>query len=170
MLGPLNFEGFVRDHSTTLFRSAFLLTGSHAGAEELVQDTLVMLYPKWRLVEASDVPMAYVRRSMANRYVSGLRSRAGREISVWELPDRWDGSDLSQGVEDRQLSWQLLGGLPRRQRAAVVLRYFHGVPDAEIAEALGCRIGTVRSLISRAIAAMRIATTTRLTGPEEASR
>ena len=64
------FGLFVRLHSEALFRFAYLLTGSSMYAEELLQDTLTRLYPRWARVAAADSPVAYVRRSLANRYVS----------------------------------------------------------------------------------------------------
>ena len=155
MSEPAHFEQFVRSHSAALFRTAFLLTGNRAGAEELVQDTLVHLYPKWTKVASAAEPLAYVRRSIANRYVSGQRLRSSRDVLAWELPDGWDHRDLAQSVTDRDLSWQLLGSLPQRQRAAVVLRYFDDLDLDEIARVLDCSPGTARSLVSRALASMR---------------
>jgi RNA polymerase sigma factor (sigma-70 family) len=76
-------------------------------------------------------------------------------VTLSELPDHGEGRDLASDVADRQLLWQLLRTLPPRQRAALVLRYFHDMPDGEIAEALGCRVATVRSLVSRGVASMR---------------
>jgi RNA polymerase sigma-70 factor (sigma-E family) len=149
------FGLFVRLHNEALFRSAYLLTGSSTHAEELLQDTLTTLYPRWARVAAADSPVAYVRRSLANRYVSVHRRRSNRDVTLSELPEQGEGRDLASDVADRQLLWQLLRTLPPRQRAALVLRYFHDMPDGEIAEALGCRVATVRSLVSRGVAAMR---------------
>src|SRR3954447_15709326 len=149
------FEPFVRAQSGALFRTAFLLTGNRGAAEELVQDTLVHLYPKWHLVAEAQGPTAYVRRAIANRYVSSLRTRAARDVSAWELPDQWDGHDMSAAVADRAFGWQLVGTLPHRQRAAIVLRYFHDLDTDQVADALGCSGGTARSLISRGLDAMR---------------
>ena len=169
MSEPTDFEGFVRAHDTALFRTGFLLTGTRAAAEELVQDTLVHLYPQWHRVAAAAEPLAYVRRTIANRYVSSLRSRSRRDVLSWELPDGWDQRDLSQSVADRQHSWQLLGTLPARQRAAVVLRYFHDLDADEIARVLECSPGTARSLISRALTTMRASGHRTLTGSEGTS-
>jgi RNA polymerase sigma-70 factor (sigma-E family) len=151
------FERFVREHTAALYRTAFLLTGSRHEAEELLQDTLSRLYPKWAQVAAADAPVAYVRRSLANRFVSTKRSPAARTESMWELPDTWDGTDVSETVATSRTIWQLLGDLPDKQRAAVVLRYFHDLSDADVADTLGCRPVSVRSLVSRGIAAMRSA-------------
>lgn len=149
------FAVFVREHNASLYRTAFLLTGSHTAAEDVLQETLTYLYPRWDRVQAADSAVAYVRRSLTNRFVSSTRQRAGRDLSMWDLPDGWDGQDLSETVANRELVWQLLGSLPARQRAAMVMRYFHDLPDDEIAASLGCRAATVRSLVSRGMALLR---------------
>lgn len=151
----VQFAEFVTAHSPSLFRTAYLLTSSTHGAEELVQDTLALLYPKWDRVAQADAPLAYVRRALVNRFVSGQRRPAARDVAMWELPDRPDPADLAGVVTDRMLLWQLMTALPQRQRAALVMRYFHDLPDDEIAAALGCRAVTVRSLISRGMGTMR---------------
>ncbi|MGH8860813.1 MAG: SigE family RNA polymerase sigma factor [Jatrophihabitantaceae bacterium] len=136
-------------------RTAYLLTGDGVAAEELVQDTLVRLYPKWQLVEAAEVPLAYVRRSLANGFVNHTRRASRREFAVEFLPEEADAVDDTGRLADRDELWGLLRTLPERQRTALVLRYFHDLPDEEIGAALGCREGTVRSLISRGLAALR---------------
>ena|SRR5664279_2399799 len=155
MDGERDFSRFVRAHTSALLRTAYLLTGDVSSAEELVQDTLVRLYPKWQLVQAADVPLAYVRRSLANAFVNHSRRASRREIAVEFLPERPDGRDLPGQLDDRDELWSMLRELPDRQRAALVLRFFHDLPDDEIGTALGCRIGTVRSLISRGLAELR---------------
>jgi RNA polymerase sigma-70 factor (sigma-E family) len=151
------FERFVREYTPTLYRTAFLLTGNRFEAEELLQDTLAGLYPKWDRVMAADKPIAYVQRSVGNRAVSRRRAPQGRAESRWELPERWDGSDVGETVAVSRTVWQLLGALPMKQRAALVMRYFYDLPEPDVAEALGCRPSSVRSLVSRGIAAMRTA-------------
>ncbi|MGH8962557.1 MAG: SigE family RNA polymerase sigma factor [Jatrophihabitantaceae bacterium] len=149
------FTSFVRANTSALLRTAYLLTGSASGAEELVQDTLVRLYPNWAKVQAADVPIAYVRRSVANAFVNQRRRASSRELAFEFLPEHDDPYDASAQLADRSELSQLLRELPDRQRAALVLRFFHDLPDGEIAEALQCRIGTVRSLISRGLTTMR---------------
>lgn len=149
------FAAFVREYTPTLLRTAYLLTGAAAAAEDLVQDTLVRLYGKWDRVEAAQFPLAYVRRSLTNTFINTKRRPQSREVVLAEVPDRADGHDALAQLADRDLVWELLRTLPERQRAALVLRYFHDLPDAEISEALRCRTGTVRSLISRGLAALR---------------
>lgn len=152
--GASSFDEFVHSHSGTLFATAVLLTGNRDRGEELLQDTLTALYPKWDLVRGAEQPVAYVRRSLTNRFLNTVRSTR-REVLAWEIPDSWDGRDLAERVVASRTVWQLLGELGERQRAAVVLRYFHDLDDHEIAADLGCRRGTARSLISRGLAAMR---------------
>jgi len=122
-----SFVEFTRVNYTSLFRTAVLLTGSFAAGEDLVQDTLTRLYPSWWRVDAADLPLAYVRKSLTNRF---LTSRRGFAV-------------------------QLLAHLSQRQRAAIVMRFFHDMDDEEIAVSIGCRRVTVRSLISRGLVSMR---------------
>jgi len=149
------FAAFVREHTSALLRTAYLLTGNGNAAEELVQDTLVRLYPKWDRVEAAEIPLAYVRRALTNAYLNTRRRPASRELVLDVLPERPDRTDVTTQLADRDELGSLLRTLPDRQRAALVLRYFHDLPDEEIGAALNCRVGTVRSLISRGLAALR---------------
>ena len=153
--GSGEFADFVRTNTPALTRTAYLLCGDSLAAEELVQETLVRLYPKWQLVAAADAPLAYVRRSLANQFVNQSRRPWRREVTVETMPERPDTSDPAGQFDDREELWVMLGSLPARQRAALVLRYFHDLPDEEIGAALGCQLGTVRSLISRGLAALR---------------
>lgn len=151
----VGFAGFVREHTSALLRTAYLLTGNASQAEELVQDTLVRLYPKWQRVAAADVPLAYVRRSMTNGYINQQRRAARREFAFEDVPERVDPYDPLSRLADRDQIWDRLRLLPERQRAALVLRFFEDLSDDQTAVALGCRVGTVRSLISRGLATLR---------------
>jgi RNA polymerase sigma-70 factor (sigma-E family) len=149
------FEEFVRTETAGLLRSAYLLTGNAASAEDVVQETLTRLYPRWSKVQNASYPLAYVRRSVINTYLNSVRSKSSRELVVEDVGDRPSSVDLAEMVTDRDLVWNLLGQLGERQRTALVLRYFHDWDDREIARAVGCRTGTVRSLISRGLAVLR---------------
>ncbi|HET6876523.1 MAG TPA: SigE family RNA polymerase sigma factor [Jatrophihabitans sp.] len=155
MRRDVGFAVFVREHTPALLRTAYLLTGNGAAAEELVQDTLVRLYPKWERVEEADAPLAYVRRSLANAYVNHQRRAARREFAYADVPERMDERDALGQLADRDELWNRLATLPERQRAAIVLRFYEDLSDEDTAQALGCRIGTVRSLISRGLATLR---------------
>jgi RNA polymerase sigma-70 factor (sigma-E family) len=164
-----SFSGFVHRYAPSLFTTAYLLTGDVGQAEELLQDTLVRLYSNWQRVAAAASPVAYVRRSVVNSFISGRR-RTDRVVALDGLEDGPAGSrlagpadalrGLAETVTDRQMLVQLLRELPTRQQAALVLRYFEDLTDAEIAKTIGCRPATVRSLLSRGLAAMRDRTTT----------
>lgn len=149
------YAGFVRAHTPALLRTAYLLTGNAVAAEELVQDTLVRLYPKWDKVAAAEVPIAYVRRSLTNAFINDRRRPASREVAVDVLPDRRDDRNETDRLADRDEVWTMLRDLPDRQRAALVMRFFHDLTDSEIADALDCRVGTVRSLVSRGLSTLR---------------
>jgi RNA polymerase sigma-70 factor (sigma-E family) len=152
---PISFEDFVRAETAGLLRSAYLLTGNAASAEDIVQETLTRLYPRWTRVQDASYPQAYVRRSLINTFLNTRRLKSATEIVVDDVGDRPSPLDLAQGVADNHLVWSLLGRLGERQRAVLVLRYFHDWPDADIAAAVGCRVGTVRSLLSRGLTTLR---------------
>jgi RNA polymerase sigma-70 factor (sigma-E family) len=150
-----HFAEFVEQHTDSLLTTAYLLTRDRSAAEELLQDVLVALYPQWQKVLRADSAPAYVRRSLVNRYLNQRRRRSGSELSLASTPELGERPDFTAGVADRDQIRQVLAVLPERQRAAVVLRYFYDYSDQQIADAMQCRIGTVRSLISRALASLR---------------
>lgn len=150
-----HFAEFVEQHTDALLTTAYLLTRDRPAAEELLQDVLVALYPQWHRVVRADSALAYVRRSVINRYLNQRRSRAGGELPLATLPETINRPDFTAGLADRDQVRRALATLPERQRAAVVLRYFYDYSDQQIADAMECRIGTVRSLISRALAGLR---------------
>ncbi|MCW2539348.1 MAG: subfamily polymerase sigma-24 subunit [Frankiales bacterium] len=152
------FSDFVRAHTSDLLRSAYLLTGDVPLAEDLVQDTLLILYPKWARVRQAQLPLAYVRRSMANAFINSRRGKynaARREVLFSDPPDRAVSTDPIGPFSDAQLVEQLLASLAARPRAVLVLRYLHDLSDEQIATDLGMRAGSVRSIISRALATLR---------------
>jgi len=157
MDNDVDFADFVHTHTAALLKSAYLLTGNRLAAEELVQDTFVRLYPKWDRVIDAPVPIAYVRRSMMNNFLNGKRATR-RETLVRDLPDHpgdtWV-ADPSGMVADRLLVRELLDELGPKPRAVLVMRFFHDLSDADIAADLGVREGTVRSIVSRALAGLR---------------
>lgn len=155
MTTGVDFDSFVRVHTPALLKSAYLLTGNRIDAEELVQDTLVRLYPKWQRVAEAPAPLAYVRRSLINNFVSGTRAPSRRESLAADVPDVASPIDLAGRAGDREVVRRMLGSLPPKQRAVMVLRYYHDLTDAQIADEVGCREGTVRSILSRTLKALR---------------
>jgi len=154
-----HFAEFVRANTAALLKTAYLLTRDPVDAEELVQDSLVWLYPRWQQVQAAEHQLAYVRKAVTNRFLAGKRRMAASEIrfdpTLQTFTEQPAGPDEAGEVDERMAIWAELGSLSDRQRAAVVLRFFHDLPDDEVAQVLDCRVGTVRSLISRSLSALR---------------
>ena len=143
--GPTpGFGAFYAEHYTGLVRLAGLLSGSADTAPDLVQDCFVRLHAHWDSVRE---PLPYVRRSVVHACASHHRrvAVARRHPPVEPRPAELGADELEDA----------LAALPARQRAAVVLRYYADLSDADIARALHCREGTVRSLVSRALADLR---------------
>lgn len=151
----LDFVEFVRARWATLFRLAYLLTGSATAAEDLLQGSLEKCYARWDRVARMEAPEAYVRKAMVNRVLSSRRRLAwGREVLRADPPLRTVDS-AEHDVLDHELLWPLVCALPERQRAAVVLRYYEDLTERETAEVLGCAVGTVKSQVADAMRALR---------------
>jgi RNA polymerase sigma-70 factor (sigma-E family) len=147
------FTEFVAARSRHLLQTAYLLTGDRHRAEDLLQTALTRAYLKWDRIVSED-PEGYVRRTLANAHIDWWRRKPWREESTAELPDL-PGQDAASSYDVRDAVLQALAGLSRRQRAVVVLRYYEDLSEAEIAHALGCSAGTVKSAASRAMAKLR---------------
>jgi RNA polymerase sigma-70 factor (sigma-E family) len=139
-------EDVYAAEQTPMLRLATLLCGSTTQAHDVVQDAFANLLVKWDRV---DQPGAYLRRSVVNGAL-GRRRRRGRE----HLTDRPPTSSDGPGHDRVELA-DALAALPRRQRAAIVLRFYFGVPDRDIADALECKVGTVASLVHRGLEQLR---------------
>lgn len=132
-----------------LVRLAHLLTGSRDLAEDVVHDAFVACAARWASI---DVPDAYVRRAVTN-HAHSVSRRIGRDRTKTE---RYAGRATPPLPEpELDETWDVLRRLPDRQRMALVLRFYDDRSEAEIAELLGCRPGTVKSLIHRGLAKVR---------------
>lgn len=161
-----SFDEYVIARGPGLLRFAYLLTGdSHLG-EDLVQEVLATAYRRWARIERLDQADAYVRKAVVNQFLSWRRRRSNTETTVREFPESADAHDHAALVAERDAIWTLLAGLPRRQRAVLVLRFYEDLADAQIASVLGCSEGTVRAHASRGLARLRdgLPTGTNLTG------
>jgi RNA polymerase sigma-70 factor (sigma-E family) len=145
------FKEFVETRYVDLLRIAYLLTGSAHEAEDLVQTALVKTMRGWARVEE---PMAYVRRAMVNQHIS-IWQRVRRREVVTDAPPERQLADAADAVAQRHAVQAALGSLPPRTRAVVVLRYLDDLPEAQVAAALGCSIGNVKSHASRGLARLR---------------
>jgi RNA polymerase sigma-70 factor (sigma-E family) len=148
-----DFSEFVSARSTALLRTAYLLTGNEATAEDLLQATLVKCWRSWSRL--TDQPEPYVHAVLVNTYLSWRRRRWHGETPSAELPEV-AVQDGTGEVDERAAVWVALRRLPRRQRAVVVLRYFDDLSEAETARLLGISVGTVKSQSSKALAALRV--------------
>jgi RNA polymerase sigma-70 factor (sigma-E family) len=152
---PMLFGDYMAGQRPALMRFATVLTCQTWLAEDLVSDVLCRAYERWDRISVLDQPHAYVRRMVVNEYLSWRRRlvRTSPRADIEPADHLGDGADERA---ERDAMIRRLAALPRRQRAAVVLRYYAGLPDREIAAELGCRETTVRSQISRALATLRI--------------
>jgi DNA-directed RNA polymerase specialized sigma24 family protein len=143
-LAGRSLEDVYRAERLPLTRLAYLLTGDREAAEEIVQDAFAATHRSWANVLD---PVKYLRTAVVNRSRSWGRRRR------LELLHRSTRVEPVVLVADEL--WDALGRLSPRRRAAVVLRYYADLPDHEIAEVLGCRLATVRTVIHRALIDLR---------------
>src|SRR5215468_3893989 len=148
------FGDYVRSRGGALLRAAQALTGNRADAEDLVQSTLVKTYQSWDSITDQSALDTYVRRVMVNTHISGWRRRRVDEYPTDELPDE-PAADLTGDSDMRDVVQRALDRLPRRMRAAVMLRYYDDMSEPEVAAALGVSVGTVKSTVARAVAKLR---------------
>jgi RNA polymerase sigma factor (sigma-70 family) len=140
-----SFVDLYHECFTPMVRLAWALTGSEVAAEDVVHDTFIRVHAHWSRIES---PRAYLRQAVVNACRSASR-RARRERAVENLPL----IDVAR-LEADEL-FDALGRLPYRQRAALVLQFYEGLPQCEIAQVLRCREGTVASLVHRGLAQLR---------------
>ncbi|WP_067437347.1 SigE family RNA polymerase sigma factor [Nocardioides jensenii] len=149
------FSDWMAARQAALLRTAYLLTGDHHGAEDLVQQTLAKVYLTWGKVRDRDAIDGYARRILVNENNSiWRRAWKKRETVSDQVPDWVPAHDAYDEGRSSAL-WNLVQTLPRRQRAAVVLRYYEELSEAETADVLGVSVGTVKSQTSRALATLR---------------
>jgi len=158
----VTFEEFVSVRLDALLRYATVVTCDSHLAEDITQEVLVRAQERWSRIGRLDAPERYVKRMVLNEFLSWRRRRAARLVPLSResldllaptTPDTADRQD------DRDVMLRLIAALPPQQRAAVALRYYEDLSDEQIADLLGCRVVTVRSHISRALATLRHALT-----------
>ncbi len=165
--GALSFDAYVRARTAALSRVAYLLTGDHHLAEDLVQQTLLRVVGRWARICAAGDPDPYVRRALYHEHIStwrrsstwGRSSTSGRS-STWSrrrppAPTVEVAADHSDDVVANLALRRALAQLGPRQRAVLVLRYFEDLTEAQTAELLGIRIGTVKSQARDGLARLR---------------
>jgi RNA polymerase sigma-70 factor (sigma-E family) len=156
---PDGFDEFVADRLDRLLRYATAMTCDKHLAGDIVQDVLLRARGRWARISAMDAPYLYVKRMVTNEYLSWRRRRAARDVTASHTAlDEVAPPVADHAVRhaERDAMRRRIAVLPRRQRAALVLRYYEDSTDAEIAAVLGCTESTVRSHISRALKTLRV--------------
>ena len=153
--GDAAFHEYVTSRSGSLLRMAYLLTRNRADAEDLVQAALAKTFQAWDRIEDRGAVDGYGRRAIVNTHISWWRRRRVEEYPTDEIPDQ-PVIDHAGDSEVQDALRRAIERLPQRMRAAVVLRYYEDMSEAEIANVLGVSLGTVKSTVSRAVAKLRI--------------
>ncbi|WP_184570612.1 SigE family RNA polymerase sigma factor [Streptomyces zagrosensis] len=149
------FTAYVRERRASLFATAYHLTGDRFEAEDLLQSALFSTYRAWDRISDKAAVGGYLRRTMTNLHISAWRRRKLNEYPTEELPETVGDHDAMRGTELRAVLWQALARLPELQRTMLVLRYYEGRTDPEIAEILDISVGTVKSSIWRSLRRLR---------------
>ena len=147
-----SFTEFVAARSGGLIRPAYVLTSDQHAAEDLLQSALTKTAIRWRHVREN--PEAYVRRVMYNEQIDRWKRREREAALTVTLPEQVSG-DHSGEVDLRLTLERALLALPPGKRAVLVLRYFEDLPEGEVAQIMGCSVGTVRSQVHKALVRLR---------------
>ncbi|WP_212908303.1 SigE family RNA polymerase sigma factor [Streptomyces sp. TS71-3] len=149
------FTAYVQERRASLYATAYHLTGDRFEAEDLLQSALFSTYRAWDRISDKAAVGGYLRRTMTNLHISAWRRRKLNEYPTEELPETPGDTDAMRGTELRAVLWQALARLPELQRTMLVLRYYEGRTDPEIADILGISVGTVKSSIWRSLRRLR---------------
>lgn len=155
MQEPEGLREFVLARSPALLRTATLMTGSREAGEDPVQSAFLSVWPHWGKVQGRGDPEGYIRRVMVNHYISWWRRRRLHEVSGEGRLDKSVQDQRLVAVENSRDLGRALRSLTPRQRAVVVLRFYEGLSEAQVADLLGCSVGTVKSQTFKALARLR---------------
>ncbi len=144
--GPAGFDEFFATAWPFAYRLAVLVTHDRTAGEDVAQEAMTRLYAGWAGIERPD---AYLRTTIVNTAVNWQRRQTTSRVKL-PLVSRPEAEEPTATETTADLA-DALAGLPERQRAVLVLRYWAGLSEAEIADTLGCRPGTVKSLAARAL-------------------
>ena len=148
------FREFVAARSSSLLRTAYLLVGDWAHAEDVLQSALTKTYLAWRRLGELEAVEAYARRVVVTTATSWWRRRWHGERPTEIMPERAGPDRISEEIERQEL-WRHVRALPPRQRAVLVLRFYEDLTEAETARVLDVAVGTVKSQSARALASLR---------------
>ena len=153
----MEFGDYVALRRPTLLRAAAAICADRDSAEDLLHSALARVFVQWPSIRDHRAADAYVRRAMVNLNTSWWRQKwRSAEVLTDEVPEQDSRcASESDGSSARQDLWTLVRALPPRQRAAIALRYYEGLTEAETARVLQCSIGTIKSNGSQALATLR---------------
>src|SRR4051794_11284397 len=146
-------EALLADKGEDLLRTAILLAGGRAEGEDLLQSALERVIKRWRWIRGD--PEGYLRRTLHHLAINGWRAKLAWRARLGLLAAPAAAPDMADAVDQRDRVVRLLRQLPPRQRAAVVLRYWEDLTEAETAKAMNCSVGTVKSAASRGLGKLR---------------
>ena len=155
MRDEAGFVEFAQGARGRLRRSAYLLCGDWDQASDFVQEGLIRVYVAWPRLHRAGGELAYARKAVVSAFLDHARRRSSTEVPTEPDPNRPSTQDLASAVTTREMLMTALAGLPPRQRACVVLRYFEDLSVEDTAALLGCTEGTVKSQTSRALFSLR---------------
>lgn len=158
----VEFERFVVSQLHALLQTGYLIASNRAEAEDLVQECLLRVARRWPKVRSMDRPDAYARRVLVNLALDSAKRRARCWQELATLGDD-EPADMQVDRDDEAITTRAeaselldaLRALPIRQRVVLVLRYFGDFSEAQVAEMLGCPVGTIKSTTARGLARMR---------------
>ncbi|HEY3530969.1 MAG TPA: SigE family RNA polymerase sigma factor [Nocardioides sp.] len=151
------FAEFALARAGALHRAAYLMVGETQLAQDLVQEALTKTYVAWPRLRDPRNAEAYCRKAITTTAISWFRRKGwDNERPTEVLPEDSEGSaGHESAVAQRDAVWRALRDLPPRQRAALVLRFYQDLTEAQTAEAMGCAVGTVKSQVSAGLAKLR---------------
>ncbi|WP_129782812.1 RNA polymerase sigma factor [Promicromonospora panici] len=158
--GPARtLDELVRTHLPGLIRYATVLVGDQHTAADLVQEVLLRAHQRWHRIALTERPDLYLRRMVTNEHLSWRRRWHVRMIRPTAddalVTHAGTAGDHAEHLAQEDAMWRRLEQLPARQRTVLVLRYYEGLVDTEIATVLGTTPATVRSHAARALATLR---------------
>ena len=151
---PAAFAEFVSARSPALFRSAYLMMGDHGHAQDLLQEALTKTYVAWPRLRDTGKAEAYTRKAITTTAISWWRRKSWSERPSDSVPDRHELGAV-ESLAERDWLWHELQTLPPRQRAAIVLRYYEDLTEAQTAATMGCAVGTVKSQVAQGLKKLR---------------
>jgi len=149
------FAEFVAARSTALHRAAYLMVGDVSLAQDLVQEALTKTYVAWPRLRDKGNAEAYTRKAITTTAISWFRRKSWSHELSSEAPPDAGSPGHADTVAQSDWVWSALMELPVRQRAAIVLRYYEDLTEAQTADAMGCAVGTVKSQVSAGLSKLR---------------